>query len=47
MSHTRSSSTEHLLAEPTEEVGENMELEDRLWEGGDDNTDNDTDETLS
>jgi hypothetical protein len=39
MSHTASSSTKRLLAEPTKEVGENTELEDRLWEGGDDDTD--------
>jgi hypothetical protein len=43
MSHTTSSSTERSLAERTGEVGENKELEDRLWEG-DDDEDNDDDE---
>ncbi len=39
-----SSSTELLLAKPTEEVGENEKLEGRLWEDGDDDDDDDNEE---
>lgn len=40
ISHPASSSTKKLLAEPTEEAGENKEL-DRLWEDGDDDDSDD------
>lgn len=43
ISHPASSSTEPLLAEPTEEAGENPEL-DRLWEDEDDDGDDDDDD---